>query len=164
MQIAMWCCCNVDQILKLITSSIEYLPENVFIQCDNISLDMSHNGEDISHQVHSSYLTHHIMFTLPNNNHHNPNGHCNQVWRTSTPRRLTSSASPRTWTSATTSWPTCPRWSVHQVQEVLINYFPISDPDEEPEGHQVPRRLLQRAARDPQEHVPQALRAGDHQL
>ena len=53
---------------------------------------------------------------------------------------------------------------VHQVQEVLTNYFPVSDPDEEPEGHQVPGRLLQRAARDPQEHVPQALRAGDHQL
>ena len=26
-------------------SSIEYLPENVFIQCDNISLDISHNGK-----------------------------------------------------------------------------------------------------------------------
>ena len=46
---------------------------------------------------------------------------------------------------------------VHQVQEVLTNYFPVSDPDEEPEGHQVPGRLLQRAARDPQEHLPQAL-------
>ena len=29
-----------------IMSSIEYLPENVFIQCDNISLDISHNGKN----------------------------------------------------------------------------------------------------------------------
>ena len=35
---------KIPDIDFFLMSSIEYLPENVFIQCDNISLDISHNG------------------------------------------------------------------------------------------------------------------------
>ena len=40
----------------------------------------------------------------------------------------------------------------------------LPDPNEEPEGDQVPGRLLQPAGGDPEEHVSQAVRVGDDQL
>ena len=40
----------------------------------------------------------------------------------------------------------------------------MSDSDEVPEGNKVSGRLVQRAGGDPQEHLPQAVRAGVDQL
>ena len=45
----------------------------------------------------------------------------------------------------------------------MINSL-LSDSDEVPEGNKVSGRLVQRACGDPQEHLPQAVRAGVDQL